>query len=98
MADPIKQVSLVQIATIRRSDIEQIDHCIGLRVDDDGSVFQKEAGKDQCCLNIIGWFNVGAESVRILVQRVDDGRLLQAGLFYETSKLVTEDYPQLFLR
>jgi len=36
--------------------------------------------------------------VRILVQRVDDGRLLQAGLFYETGKLVSEHYLQLFLR
>ena len=97
MADLIKQVQLVQIATIRKSDLEQIDHCLGLHLSDIDGYYQQEAGKDRRELVVIGWFK-GNTDKRILVQRVDDGRLLQAGIFSSEGEQVAMRSPQLFLR
>ena len=100
MSDLIKQVPLVKVAAVRKSDLGQIDHCIGLRMDEDtGEFFQREAGGDRRELVVIGWLKGLAHlgDNLILVQR-DDGRLLKQGLLYEQSKLVTERYPQIFVR
>ena len=96
MADLIKHTSLVQIMTLRKSDLEQIDHCLGLHLSDDG-YYQQEAGKDRRELTVIGWFK-GNTDKRILVQRVDDNRLLQAGIFSLEGEQVAMRSPQLFLR
>ena len=96
MADLVKQASLVQIATIRKSDLEQIDHCLGLHLSDEG-YYQHEAGKLRRELMVIGWFK-GNTDKRILVQRVDDNRLLQAGIFSSEGEQVAMRSPQLFLR
>jgi len=96
MADLIKHTSLVKIATLRRSDLEQIDYCLGLHLSDEG-YYQQEAGKLRRELVVIGWFKGNADK-RILMQRVDDGRLLQAGIFSLEGEQVAMRSPQLFLR
>ena len=97
MADLVKQTSLVQIATIRRKDIEQISYGRGLYLDDAGAPFQKEPGAARREVEAIGWFTDGGNRF-LLVQRVDDGRLLLQILSYEQGKEMAERHPQLFLR
>jgi len=97
MADLIRHTSLVQITTIRKSDLEQIDHCLGLHLSDIDGYYQQEAGKLRRELVVIGWFKGNADK-RILVQRVDDNRLLQAGIFSLEGEQIAMQYPQLFLR
>ena len=96
MADLIKTVPLVKVATIRRKDLRQISFCSGLR-DDEGGLYQKMAAGDRRELAVIGWLVDGAGNKRVLVQR-DDGRLLQQILYHDLGTWVAEHYPQLFVR
>jgi len=96
MADLIKQVPLVKIATIREKDLDQIDTCNGLRLDDDGSPYQQEAGKERRELEVMGWLRLRAY-FRLLVQR-DDGRLLAGYPGRSEEKVIVDRYSQLFVR
>ncbi len=100
MADLIKQVPLVEVATIQKSDLAQIDGCIGLCISSSGVIFQSEAGEQRRELEVIGWLKGLAHLGEnlVLVRRVDDGRLFKRGLLYEEGKQVAERYPQLFVR
>ena len=97
MADLIKEVPLVKVAVIHRKDIDQINFCMVLYLDDDSVPFQKEPGKDRRELMVIGWFRDGGNK-SLLVQRVDDGRLLVQHLEYKRALEIAERHPQLFIR
>jgi len=98
VVDLIREVPLVKIATILRKDLEQIGHCHGLCLDDDGVFSQRKPGGDVRELRVIGWFLDDRREKRLLVLRLDDGRLLQQGLSFEASQTAAEQYPQLFVR
>ncbi len=98
MADLTKEVPLVKLLTIREKDLGQISRCPGLRITVNGEIFQRETNASRRELRVIGWFSSHGGDKCLLVQRADDGRLMQRQLLHGEGKLVASRYLQLFVR